>query len=269
MNIAFITRTKGKEDLDHPDLKNIVKEVFASGIKHIYIVSNFDKKVHKIDSIGIQIVKDKNPTSPVSINTVLEKIKNNKESLDAFLVSSKEIGLNRADIKKLIKEIEKDKNLLVAGFKFTITDKNLNKELQEYYSNKDLIAYQVPWNTCAIWNYKLFDQYIGKFDEITDKNPFPSILVCIDNICTQTDHKGMEDGLAIAKALSIKEKSALHFKLLNENPLPWKIDSNYDKRLKHKKKLARKDRVMRNFIELRGYKIENLSRVINSEGKLN
>lgn len=150
---------------------------------------------------------------------------------------------------------ENEKTLLVAGYKFEIkNDNQLENELEAYYHNKNLIAYQVPWNTCAIWNYKLFKKYVGKFDEITNTNPYNKVNVCIDGVCKQTDHKGMEDGLALAKAVS-KKGEKIYYKLLDKT-IPWEI--NLARKYEHREKLARKDIVMRNFMGVRDYSVEDL-----------
>jgi len=259
--VVFITRTKDKKDLDSPDLEKLILGVFGSGIINRYAVSNFSDPNYEISSknvsVDVSVIKDDDPASPTSLNTALKKIEEDKVEPDAFLVCSKEVKLKKNDIKKLKRVMEKNLNtLFVVGYKFRITDKQLNKELKDYYNNKNLIAYRVPWNTCAIWNYKLFKKYVIKFDEITNKNPFDPVRVCIDNVCSQTDHRGMEDGLAIAKAASEKQEK-IYFKLLKKR-LPWKIKSGHNERRRHREKLARKDTVLRNFMEVRGYLAKGL-----------
>jgi len=270
MKIAFITRTEAKNisDLENQnDLQRLIELAGTVKACVMYIVSNFEDKNYKLvnNSTPIIVIEDNNPISPISINKVLNEIANNKKTKkepDVFLVCSKEVDLKECHIRKLIKEIQRDK-LLVVGYRFRITDitgttdKKLDKELQDYYNNKDLIAFRVPWNTCAVWNYGLFDDYVTEFDEITSKNPFNPVCVCIDNVCTQTEHKGMEDGLAIAKASSRKEKQKIYFKLLDDR-LSWRVNSDYDKRLNHRRKLARKDTVLRNFMAVKNYSEKDL-----------
>jgi hypothetical protein len=265
MKIFFITRTKNGEDLKDPVLKELIKEAESSGINEsrIYIVSDFKESNYSLDAhTKVQIIKDANPIGPVSINTAIKKIEDDigkhddKEEGLAFLVCSREVKLKKEDIIKLRKAIEEDKFMLVVGYKLEITnDEQLKKELEDYYNNKALIAYQIPWNTCAIWNYRLFRQYVVKFDEITKENPFNQVNVCIDNYCSQTKHEGMEDGLAIAKAASQKGKDRIYFKLF-EKKINWNIDLT--KKRSHREKLARKDIVLRNFMEVRGYSVKDL-----------
>jgi hypothetical protein len=254
MKMIFITRTKSKRDFEDGNFRDLIKEVSLSGINDIYVISNTDVNDCEIDSVKIRVINDDDPTSPTSINKVLDVIKNEKGGL-FILICSKEVRLRRRNIEKLKKVmVENSNNLLVAGFKFEIeNDEQLKNELENYYNDKNSIAYQVPWNTCAIWNYQLFKEYVGKFDEITNKNPFGQVCVCIDNVCCKTDHQGMEDGLAIAKASS--QKHHVYYRLLDKK-LPWKVKSS-DKQ-QHRKKLARKDTVMRNFMGVRDYSVKDL-----------
>jgi hypothetical protein len=258
MNIAFITRTSSEKDLQNEDLLHLLEEVRAAGIQDMYVISDFDAKSYTNSMIrqSITVVKDKMPISPISMNTALRLIEREKH-YDYFFVCSKEIAIKAQYIKTLIKEIQNNKQLLVIGYKFTIEDKKLNKELQNYYNDKDFIAYQVPWNTCAMWNYNLFDKYIKEFDKITLGVPTKTLRVCIDNVCHDTHFKGMEDGLAIAKAASQSDKPKVYFKLLDDY-LPWKINNDYNKKLDHRKKLARKDIVMRGFMKEYDFKENDL-----------
>lgn len=274
MKVAFITRTKAKNekslsDKDQESLRDLIKEVDDSDIIiDKYIISNFKHKDYmlkiKNKLICVQVVKDENPTGPTSINTVLNKIKikTPEEKPDAFLVCSKEVRLKKKHIKILIDEIKSNENFLVVGYKFKIVNKTgrvnkkLNKELQDDYDYENLIAYKVPWNTCAIWKYEHFEQYVKKFDEITARNPFNSIGISIDGNCSKTEHKGMEDGLAIAAAADINKN--LKFKLLDDEELGWEVDLEPDRVKSHREKLARKDTVLRNFMAVRNYSVNDL-----------
>lgn len=265
MNAVFITRAKAenKNDLDKQrDLQDLIRAVqtYAEVFSTIYIVSNFEDKIIKPvkNSIPIIVVKDKDddPTSPISLNTVLERIRKKNQKLDGFLICSQEVELTKDHMKALISQLEKyQKRLLVVGYRFKINNDFLDNELQNYYTNKNLIAYKVPWNTCALWNYELFDRYVIKFDEITNRNFFNPVCVSIDGVCSQTKHRGMEDGLAIAQAVS--QERGLKYKLIKRINLPlWKVKS--DKKQDHKEKLARKDTVLRNFMAVRNYSVRNL-----------
>lgn len=261
--VIFITRAdaNNKEDLldkkKQGDLIDLIGVVNSSQInsKDIYVIAGFPDDNFKIEKVeNIKVVQDDNPTGPVSINTVLNKIKKDKDKPDAFLVCSKEVKINKKHIEKLINELGKER-FLVVGYKLRIEDKKLNSELEKYYNDKNLIAYKVPWNTCAIWDYKLFDKHIKKFDEITSQNPFNPVCVCIDNVCRKTEYKGMEDGLAIAQAAD--KDPEVYSKLLKET-LTWKVDS--DEKQRHREKLARKDTVLRNFMAIRNYSVDDLKR---------
>jgi len=255
-NVIFITRVKGTKDLDRDKLlKRLIENVYEYGITNIYVINSDKDTKGKIGKISVEFVYNNKPTGPISINTVLRKIKNKPK---AFLVCSKEVGLEIDNIETLVREIRTE-NLLVVGYKFMIKNRKLNDELQDFYENDQLIAYKVPWNTCAIWNYKLFADSVGKFDEITVRNPSGQLGVTVDGEGFQTDHRGMEDGLAIAEASSKKKRKRIYFKLLDDY-LFWKVESDYDKRLDHRKKLARKDTVMRNFMGVKNYSVEDLEK---------
>ncbi len=245
MNTVFITRTDEKTDeKDFDDLKDLINQVSSAGIEDSYVVSEGLPKGNKIGGKGVKFVKDKDPISPVAINAVLKKL---EKKPDALLICSKEVNLKKNDIGELENTLG---SLLVVGYKFQVRD----KELKKYYDNKSLIAYRIPWNTCAIWNYPLFEKCVEKFDEITYKNPFPPLRVCIDNKYEETKYRGMEDGLAIAKAASYFKGQKKLFKLLDKQ-LDWKVTGD---KLKHRKKLARKDRVLRNFMAVRDYSVKDL-----------
>lgn len=224
-----------------------------------YVIANFKKSECSVGNKKVHVIKDGDPTGPTSINTIFSK--KLPEELFAFLVCSQEVYLGKRDIEEtLVKEIGSNKNLLIVGYKFHIVNKagrinkRLDDELQNYYKNKELLAYQVPWNTCAIWGYDLFTKYVGKFDEITARNPFNPIGVSIDGVCSQTKHQGMEDGLAIAEAV-VRSKKTIKYALL-DNYLRWEVDR--DRVKDHREKLARKDTVLRNFMAVRNYSPKDL-----------
>lgn len=234
----------------------MIDQVWKSKIENIYVLSNFEKENYEIKSTKtkVRVIKDENPTSSISINTALSIIKEEKINPDAFLIASKEVSLTKKNIENLTKKIKYNSHLLVAGYKFRTKNKKLNNDLKRCYANKNLIAYQVPWNTCAMWSYKLFTENISKFDEITANNPFEDVCVSIDGVCYKTKHQGMEEGLAIAQAKS--KNRELSYKLIDEDPLEWVIKETDVQR--NREKLARKDVVMRNFMALRNYSVEDL-----------
>ncbi len=252
LNTVFITRTK-RIRLGE-GLEPLIREVSSAGIKDIYIISEFDedRKVKEISNIKVKVVLDEDSTSPTAINSALKELE--KKRPGAFLVCSKEVNLE----KKHIEELEKNlRSLLAVGYKFHIKDSKLNEELQDHYKEREL-AYRVPWNTCAIWNYQLFsnkEHGVEKFDKITHGKNFPRLLVSIDNKCEETDYWGMEDGLAIAKVASHYKGRKKLFKLLSTQ-LDWEVEIN--KVVGHRKKLARKEIVLGVFMAARGYSVEDL-----------
>lgn len=189
-------------------------------------------------------IYDDNPTSPVGINRALAYIRTSTY----FFTFSKEVELEQKHVETLVKEL-RFPNMLVVGYRFTIpTSKELDQELQAYYANEDLLAYRVPWNTCALWNSRLFIDNIGEFDNIADGDE----PLKIGGYTTK--RKGMEDGLAIAKAVS--SNPTLKYELLSTDPRPWNVDPSKER--SHREKLARKDVVLRGFMSERGYSPERL-----------
>lgn len=264
MNIALISRDSGKKDKDEisdelkKQLDELTRRINGHSIK-AYVVTKFEGENKEIKT---KFIKSNNPISPVAINLALERIKRENEfKPDAFFVWSREVCIESGDVNELADELNKNNNLLVAGYKFKhIGNEKVNGKLEEYYANKNLIAYRVPWNTCAMWNYELFDKYIGKFDEITlGDYPFQNISVIVDGEIKTTEHKGMEDGLAIAQAVSNPKDGSkdIKFKLVKKT-LNWYIRDG--KTENHLKKLARKEMVMRDFMAMRNYSIEDLER---------
>lgn len=271
MNIAFISRDKGEKDVDMSiskklkvQLNNLAARVKNHKIKHeirAYVIAKFEKDELIGETLETKIIRSEDPASSVSMNLALDCIKRENEfKPDAFFIWSKEVDFEIADINELADEIRNNETLLVAGFKFKhVGNEEINSELNNYYADKNLIAYQVPWNTCAMWSYKLFDEYVEKFDEITlGKYPFQDIPVIVKKTIKTAEHKGMEDGLAIAQAVSKSKGSKdVKFKLI-EKSLNWEIRDGNDGIEKHLKKLARKETVMRNFMVMRNYSVEDL-----------
>lgn len=248
--IALITRIKSEDEKKEEFQKWLEIFIVNQQITKIYIISD---ELNKIDyDKKVKFIKVNNPTSSISMNSAIAIFSKN---ISFFIVASREV--KEIKVEELVLAMKHDNQCLVTGYKFHLKNKKLNHELQIYYKNEDFIAYQVPWNTCAIWNYELFKNYVKKFDKLTDENPFDQICVCIDKICRPTDHKGMEDGLAIAKAAS-QENSHITFRLLDHDTLLWDIKNDYNSVKKHREKLARKDTVLRDFMAVRDYSVENL-----------
>lgn len=261
MNIALISRDIGEKEISkelRKQIDNLIVRLNNYNIK-AYIVAKFEKEDGKI-----KFIKSSDPANSVSMNLALDYIKRRGDfSPEAFFIWSKEVCFESGDVDRLANEIKNNKNLLVVGYKFKHTDGDANKVLNGNYEKKDLIAYRVPWNTCAMWNYELFSKYVGKFDEITLGNyPFQNIPVIVNETIKTTEHKGMEDGLAIAQAAS-KSKD-IKFKLIEGMKLNWDIRDG--KTEQHFKKLARKESVMRNFMAMRNYSVEDLKNAEIADG---
>lgn len=259
MEIALITRIKELNEEQVPKLISWL-EPFQKLATKIYIICDelSESKLSSLKNDKIELIVCKgDPTGPTSPNLAIEKLSEGK--IDAFMIVSKEVNISNADIELLRTTIQSDSNLLATGYRFKIKLKDeetidgpvvtkLNNELNDYYDDV-FIAYKVPWNTCVIWNSELFKKHVGKFDEITENKSGRELNVCIDNVCYSTKHQGMEDGLAIAKATF--NNSDIKYKLIEKETLTWEIDKT--KITEHRKKLARKETVMRNFMKEKGY----------------
>ena len=258
----LITRIKELDDKKIESFKKWLLKVSLEEIKKIFIISDKEseaklKKLANLDK-RIKFIEDENPTSPISMNMAIRNEEFIKGDPEGFIIVSKEVALGKNDIKKLISELRKNNNILCVGYKFKIKKGNkeinkVKKDLKSFYSKKSL-AYRVPWNTCIIWNYSLFKKYVVRFDEICNKNPFGKLNVCVDNVVKETEYKGMEDGLAIAKAFSSRE-AKIKFKLLDKK-LKW--DLKVKDISKQRIKLARKNEVLLNFMALRNYSVDDL-----------
>jgi len=144
----------------------------------------------------------------------------------------------------------------VVGFR--LGDNILNKKEIEFYRNGFGVAYQVPWNSCALWNKKFVygkgqDQL--RFDEICDENQFGKAMVKLGDNYEATNYEGMEDGLAIAELAT--KNPELKFKLLEEE-LYCNVLGDEEVIKKHKIKMARKNLVLSFFINIKGYSSESL-----------
>ncbi len=253
-NVALITRIKANDNKEIYRFKEWLNVFIRNNtIKEIYILCDEVEKYKSIlNNKKVAYLLSDSPTSPTAANQAIDEI---SKSIDFFIIASKEIYIENQSINDLISELEKNSNLLVAGYKFKLDDFELNNELENYYSDEKSIAYKVPWNTFAIWNRNLFNRFVKEFDRITDNMENNKLIVWIDSEAQKVDRRGMEDGLAIAKSVSknIKVKYRLMRKTLN-----WNISKKHDKVKQHREKLARKDKVLRYFMKKKGYDVEAL-----------
>lgn len=255
---VFITRVKNRRDFEDADFRRLIKVISELGPNKIYVICDTNEEC-SLKKARLNLLKNSDPVSPTSFNAALTEMKKDKIQVDYFLTVSKEVQASRGDIEKLFLELDQGTDLLVAGYKFEISlspdDKKLaaqlNSELQAHYSNPFAIAFKAPMNTYALWNYNCFNRYVGKFDEITENKRAEKVSVNIDDVIYETDLKGMEDGLAIAEARS--KDPDLNY-LLVDKKIEWKILNDPEKVLNHRKKIARKNYVLRNFISQKNYK---------------
>lgn len=239
-----------------------IRSLDSNIIAKSYIVCNLrtrDKRFNNIRLDNIEVVFDEKPTRPTAFNKVIYKMKESKYD-NHFLTFSREVELRDKDIKEMLREIKgQDDNVIVVGY--TLKDNVLSDEERKLYSNNTNgnkgIAYQVPWGTCAFWNKKFIYEDDFEFDKICEKknNQLGELEVKVDGRVVKTDYEGMEDGLVIAQFTT--KNPELKFKLLDKE-LPWNIVGNEERIKKHKKKLARKNIVLDEFMRIKGYSIDAL-----------
>ncbi len=250
-------------------LENLSK---TDSVSKSYIICNLGneeaKKENKKYKNKIEVIPDSNPISMTAFNLVIKRLndelKKDKEGNKYHLLTfSKEVDLQEENIERMIKEIEKERKTVVVGYR--LKDNMLSKEeYRQFAGGSDSdnygIAYQVPWNTCALWNQEfIYNEGKNKliFDKICEgkKNSLGPLYVKVNGVLVETEFKGMEDGLAIAGLVS--EDENLRFKLIDDN-LPWKIDEDFKMVMKYKIKMARKNIVLSTFMNIKGYSIDKL-----------
>lgn len=258
----IILATRTDKDSYEECLKDF-EQRFANNqsIEKIFITCDIQKQPFKKGNIDYEIIFDPKPIRATAFNLVIEKLKEKQNNKFHLLTFSKEVELHKENIERMIKEVEEKKELIVIGHR--LIDNVLSGEECEQFANGNKsdnlgIAYQVPWNTCALWN-KEFVYGENKrrliFDEICEKNQLGNLYVKVNDVLVETKFEGMEDGLAIAALVSNNED--LKFKLIDER-LPWRIVEGCERRMKHKIKMARKNIVLSTFMNIKGYSIDKL-----------
>lgn len=253
--IYLITRTN---DEDYESciewLEKIVGKNYGGIFNKIMIIAP-QKGIdwEKAEKKKFVVLSSENPTSPVSLNAVLDEIEDAPNKPDYLFFISKELSeIKIEDIKELSDKLDSNKNILVAGYKFEYSKPKLENELKKYYKNGG-IAYTVPWNTCAMWNYGHFERLIKKFDSISYQNPVPEFTIQVNDKSVNIELQGMEDGLAIAEATT-KDKDIKY--LLIDKPVKWEIES--DRQQNQINKLLRKNIALTTFMVTRNYSFEAL-----------
>lgn len=259
MKITFITRTKSNEyEKCLVWLKKFAKN---KNVGEFIVISDLRKLKGEISGKPLINVYDEKPNKAKALNKAIQKIKeeNNGQNEKYFIIASKEVELQNDNIDCLRKIISSDEKILVAGYR--LKDNILTNEEYNLFSNYDGvndygIAYMIPWNTCAIWNYDLFKEYVVEFDDICSNNQLGKLIINMDGCREETEYEGMEDGLAVLKALN--KKSGLKSILLKKE-LFWNIPTDKEERVKNQKlKMARKNIVLSTFANIRGYSIDKL-----------
>ena len=252
----------------------------TNSISKGYIICDLDNK--KLEEEGkkedskIKVIFDKKPIRATAFNLVIDELNKdeNKGNKYHLLTFSKEVELREENIERMIKEIEKKEELkeelIVVGYR--LIDNVLSEEECGQFANGNKnnnygIAYQIPWNTCALWNKEFVygeNERRLIFDEICEKNQLGYLDVRVNGVLVKTEFEGMEDGLAIAALVS--NNKDLKFKLIDKR-LPWRIIENCERRMKHKIKMARKNIVLSTFMSVKGYSIDKLMEAKDKDEK--
>jgi len=228
-NKEVILATRADDKSYEACIKELEKRFIKSNskISKIYIVCNLNKIDFDIGGIPVAVIFDNDPIRPCAFNKVIERLNDDKETQHHLLTFSKEVELKNENIERMAELI--DDKTIVVGYCFK--DNILDDQEAKLYSIKDLqyskagIAYQVPWNTCALWNKKFIygtKEEKLQFDEICENNQFGEFSVKVDGTFTNTKYKGMEDGLAIAELLANNSTQDFKYKLIKEE-LRWNI----------------------------------------------
>ena len=272
--IVIATRTKDEGTCDRYFRECVEKLEYLLGINLVskgYIIYNNEDR--KVNNSKIEVIYDKNPTRATAFNLVIKKLNDelnegeNKEKYN-LLTFSKGVELQEENINEMLMEIENEDKTIVAGYR--LVDNILSEKEYKQFANGDKndnygIAYQVPWNTCALWSKEFVYGNKGRkliFDEICEDNQLGHLYVKMNGVLVETEFKGMEDGLAIAALVSNNKNLNLKFKLIDER-LPWRVDKDFEAVLNHKIKMARKNKVLTTFIEKERYSIDELMKAKN------
>ncbi|MBU0598080.1 hypothetical protein KKF61_03735 [Patescibacteria group bacterium] len=256
MKTILVTRS-----WDDIKIKEFTKRMIGA-VDHIIVCINV-KKENKVDTRAL-LQEMKNMTTipieqwgasnPLNIGFT-EAI---KRKADFILAISPEVNqLKKEHIDEMEKELNKDtENNLVIGYSLKsewpkkrkwpkdCRNKDFFKKdfIKGHSSNSSEFAYRIPWNTCALWNAKLFRKYVITFNTICDVNEFDEIPVKIGKCYYCTPVEGMEDGLAIMQAY---ERNCKLKCFLIKRPQVWdKMEFDEHKLLGDQKKLSRKQKVL-------------------------
>lgn len=255
--IVLATRTD--QDGLNECIEKIERLLVFGYIAKGYIIYKGDSKTEN----DIVFIHDDKPTRESAFQLVLEKLRSDDfqetENKHHLLTFSKEVEFNEKNIERMLSEIEQ--GIAVVGYR--LCDNVLSEnETKQFAGGENFdgygIAYQIPWNTLALWNKEVVYGSGDKelmFDKICESNSFGDLEVVVNEITMKTGYKGMEDGLAVARLVS--KNSDLRFKLIDER-LPWRIDEKFERRLKHKIKMARKNEVLGHLMNMKGHSVDKL-----------
>jgi hypothetical protein len=269
LSIIAATRHKGADGLE--SCYEAFRRISACDeIERYIVVCDLDKPENKtIGNVSVEFIYDPDPIRPCAFNRVLEQIRKDSKRSHLYCFS-KEVEVEAEHIRALILQI--GPSVLVAGYRLKdniLTPDELRVfsntiEEQPTVSGRVGLAYRVPWNTCAIWHADVvFPPPSNEglwFDELAERrgNQLGLLSLTIEDTLVQTYYEGMEDGLAMARLLSVTDPRCYQCLLCDykSEPVEWKLSGK--RTLKHKVKMCRKNLVLAALMNIRGYSADTL-----------
>lgn len=254
MKIVLITRTwndfKIKDFIKKlPScLDRIIVLVNSEKEKHNYTQSLLlkleDKILKKLDILHVEPWNDPSGVLNIGIEKAFEY------KAKQIIIISKEIEISKEEIRKMSEELAKNKKRLVVGYAIK-TPKSFEKEHRGHCKDCNSDVLRIPWNTCAMWNAKLFLENVGAFHPVCDCTGYLGKAVLTEKQKKlvgkeEIELKGMEDALAMA--LAIKRNPKLRLGIWLKKPLEWKVKEG--KEAEHIEKMIRKVLVYKKYHEI-------------------
>jgi len=254
MKIVLITRTwndfKIKDFVRELPicLDRIIVLVNSEREKHNYTQSLLfkleDKILKKLDILYVEPWNDPSGVLNIGIEKAFEY------KADQIIIISKEIKISKEEIKKMSKEIALNEKMLVVGCDIKAPNENFKKEYRGHCKDCGSDVLRVPWNTCAMWNAKLFLENVGAFHPVCDCTGYLGEAVLTEKQKKlvgkeEIGLKGMEDALSMALAIRRNPKLRLGMFWL-ERPLEWEVK----KEKEHIEKMIRKLLVFKKYHEI-------------------
>lgn len=256
--IILITRTSEEEQ---QACYRFIERTIQYKLITKVIIGVFGKKDHVPNEPRIKVIEMKSNGPSTVLNMLFKEVPANFQG--GILVVSKEVQIRLDELQRMVQRFEGEEDkLLAVGYRLQEIQKGSKPGEGIPSSQEEDVAFDVPWNTCILWNASLFRAKVKKFDTICDGG-MGSLVLENFNPPLVTEFSGVEDGLALAKVAF--EQSEGYYAVLFSESLPWVIPNEPERICDHRKKMARKSIVMRAFISARGYSEEKLRNFVKVE----